>query len=281
MGTEPRATSSGLQRQFVSLVLRELWQALDWKCEDRMALDVGCGSGDFSACDLLSRLPEDMVILATDSCPSAVSRAADKYDGTRLCFLELDIGAAHIEDTGVWRLAPFPKIFSFFSLHWVQNQRVAFQNINKLLSPGGEAVFIIISHSRLFTMYETMAKSPRWSTYMEEYLKYVTPYQELNNPEHHFAMLIKEVGLSVKTCRNQRDINYVSTDEQNIIDTVRSINPFVGRMPKDLRESFIRDCVREAYRNGTLRSRRLPCGSSYCFRYDALVAHVVKPWLEG
>ncbi|XP_049961979.1 juvenile hormone acid O-methyltransferase-like [Schistocerca serialis cubense] len=118
------AESSSLQQQFVNKVLRELWPALDWRCEQGTVLDVGCGAGDVTTYELLPRLPPGVSVHAVDISPAMVAKAADRFSGPRLCFRQLDIGTPHIEETDVWRLGPLPKVFSFFCLHWVQDQRI-------------------------------------------------------------------------------------------------------------------------------------------------------------
>ncbi|XP_049813728.1 juvenile hormone acid O-methyltransferase-like [Schistocerca nitens] len=269
------ATSSTLQQQFVNKVLRELWPALDWRCEQGTVLDVGCGAGDVTRNELLPRLPPAVSVLAVDISPAMVAKAADRFSGPRLRFRQLDIGTPRIEETDVWRLGPFPKVFSFFCLHWVQDQRVAIQNISKLLSPGGETVLIIVTGGPIYMMFETLARSSRWSAYMTDYRQFEPPYLRTQNPKADLRKYLREAGLSVKTCCSE-DVTYCSVDEQNVINTITAINPFVGRIPQQQREAFIQDCVAEAYSNGTIRADTLPGGTVYSFPYSAMFAHAVK-----
>ncbi|XP_046998118.1 juvenile hormone acid O-methyltransferase-like [Schistocerca americana] len=126
------AKSSSPQQQFVNKVLEELWPALEWRCEQGTVLDVGCGAGDVTTHELLPRLPPGVSVLAVDINPAMVAKAADRFSGPRLRFRQLDIGTPRIEETDVWRLGPFRKVFSFFCLHWVQDQRS-----DKLFDSGG------------------------------------------------------------------------------------------------------------------------------------------------
>ncbi|XP_047115553.1 juvenile hormone acid O-methyltransferase-like [Schistocerca piceifrons] len=269
------AKSSSLQQQFVNKVLQELWPALDWRCAQGTVLDVGCGAGDVTTQELLPRLPPGVSVLAVDISPAMVAKAADRFSGPRLCFRQLDIGTRRIEETDVWRLGPFPKVFSFFCLHWVQDQRLALQNIGKLLSPGGETVLIIVTGSPIYMMLETLAKSSRWSAYMMDYRQFEPPYVLTENPVAVLTKYLHEAGISVKTCRNE-DSSYSSKDEQKVKNTITAINPFVGRIPQQQLEAFIQDCVAEAYSNGTIRADTLPGGTVYSLPYSAMFAHAVK-----
>ncbi|XP_049828958.1 juvenile hormone acid O-methyltransferase-like [Schistocerca gregaria] len=269
------AKSSSLQQQFVNKVLEELWPALDWRCEQGTVLDVGCGAGDVTRHELLPRLPPGISVLAVDISPAMVAKAADRYSGPRLYFRQLDIGTPHIEETDVWRLGPFPKVFSFFCLHWVQDQRIALQNISKLLSSGGETLVIIVIGSPLYKMFENLATSSRWSTYMTDYRQFDPPYLRAKDPVGELTKNLHEAGLYVKTCRSGEN-SYSSMDEQDLINTVNAINPFIGRIPQQLQKAFMQDCVTEAYRTGMIRAYSLPNGTVYSHSYSAVVAHAIK-----
>ncbi|XP_047116009.1 juvenile hormone acid O-methyltransferase-like [Schistocerca piceifrons] len=269
------AKSSSPQQQFVNKVLEELWPVLEWRCEQGTVLDVGCGAGDVTTHELLPRLPPGVSVLAVDINPAMVAKAADRFSGPRLRFRQLDIGTPRIEETDVWRLGPFRKVFSFFCLHWVQDQRIALQNISKLLSPGGETLVIIVIGSPLYKMFENLATSSRWSTYMTDYRQFETPYLRAKDPVGELTKYLHEAGFCVKTCRSG-DNSYSSMDEQDLINTVTAINPFVGRIPQQLQEAFMQDCVTEAYRTGAIRAHSLPNGTVYSHSYSAMVAHAIK-----
>ncbi|XP_046998115.1 juvenile hormone acid O-methyltransferase-like [Schistocerca americana] len=272
------ATSSSLQQEFVSQVLDELWPSLSWLSEEGTVLDVGCGPGDVTFHELLSRLPPDFTVVAADISANMLAKASSRFSGPRVRFCQLDIGTANIEDTRVWQQGPFSKVFSFFCLNWVQDQSQALRNIRKLLSPGGETVLVIVSYSPIFAVFEALAKTSRWSAYMVDYRQFVTPYQFIEDPERKMRNYLQEIGFTVKTCRDVRDVTYTSKDERNVINTVTAINPFVRRIPKELREPFLQDYVREGYRLGALARHSLPDdgGCCYTFHYGALVVHAVR-----
>lgn len=61
----------------------------------------------------------------------------------------------------------FSKIFSFFCLHWIEDQGVALHNIHRLLEVNGEGLLVFLAKNPIFTVYRKMAKKIRWQQYME------------------------------------------------------------------------------------------------------------------
>ncbi|XP_049828957.1 juvenile hormone acid O-methyltransferase-like [Schistocerca gregaria] len=269
---------SSLQQEFVSQVPDELWPSLIWLSEEGTVLDVGCGLGDVTFHELLSRLPPDFTFVAADISANMLAKASSRFSGSRVRFCQLDIGTANIEDTRIWQQRPSSKVFSFFCLNWVQDQRQALRDTMKLLSPGGGTVLVIVSYSPIFVVLEALAKTSHWSAYMVDYRQFVTPYQFIEDPKRKMRNYLQEVGFTINTCRYVRDVTYTSKDERNVINTVTAINPFVRRIPKELREPFLQDYVREAYRLGVVAGHSLPDdgGCCYTFRYGALVVHAVQ-----
>ncbi|KAK7870792.1 hypothetical protein R5R35_005458 [Gryllus longicercus] len=123
--------SNDMQRESVSRVLREWAGRLRWSREEQEAvLDVGCGPGDVTAQLLLPRLPSSVrVLVGHDVSEEMVRHAAAAHAALapRLRFLCTDIAARDLPATPLGacaqQLQGFHKVFSFFTLNWVLDQR--------------------------------------------------------------------------------------------------------------------------------------------------------------
>ena len=61
----------------------------------------------------------------------------------------------------------FTKIFSFYCLHWVRDQRTALANMHRLLEDEGEALMVFLAKNPLFEAYRVMAGKEEWREYMK------------------------------------------------------------------------------------------------------------------
>ncbi|KAL1122095.1 hypothetical protein AAG570_003501 [Ranatra chinensis] len=93
---------------------------LAWTSEERV-LDIGCGPGTVTAQVILPILPPDATIIGSDISESMIKFANDEYGGARLKFKQMDIVSKDIWDK--WNEETFNKIFSFYCLHWIQDQQ--------------------------------------------------------------------------------------------------------------------------------------------------------------
>jgi juvenile hormone acid methyltransferase len=86
-------------------------------------LDLGCGPGDVTAEVLMPRLPADFsVLVGADLSAEMVQYASETYTHPKLRFTQFDLA----KDLGITsQLLPsdFDKIFSFFCLQWIPDQR--------------------------------------------------------------------------------------------------------------------------------------------------------------
>ena len=106
----------------VTRVLSEYINSVSWKTGDRV-LDLGCGPGSVTAQVLMPRLPEDFgLLVGADLSANMIQYATEKYTHPKLRFTQFDL-VKDIGNTSQLRPSGFDKIFSFFCLHCIPDQR--------------------------------------------------------------------------------------------------------------------------------------------------------------
>nr|AHZ20738.1 juvenile hormone acid methyltransferase [Diploptera punctata] len=267
------SSSHGLQKRDAAHALTEYLDHMTWRPGDRV-LDVGCGPGFVTAQELMPRLPQDFAILVgTDVSHAMVQHATSTYVQPKLKFAHLDISSTHI-DKELWEPG-FDKIFSFYCLHWIPDQRTAVNNIYHLLRPAGEALVLLMAKCPVFNVYTAQSNKPKWQQYMKDASRYISPYHQLKDPKSEFINIVEDVGFHVVDCDcRQNKFNYGTLER--LKDAIKAVNPFMDRIPEELQEEYLNDCLSEA--------RRIKCTESNnnveevtTVSYDIIVAHIKKP----
>ncbi|XP_046388551.1 juvenile hormone acid O-methyltransferase [Ischnura elegans] len=205
-------------------------------------LDVGCGSGEVTRRLLLPVLPATGRIVAVDASEAMIRFASVRHRHPRLSFRTMDILDPHLKETFPHG---FRKVFSFFCLHWVREQRIAMKNIHDLLMPEGEALLVFLASSPIFDVYEHMASSPKWSKYTKDYENYISPYHHSKTPTQDLKNVMIDVGFQVLNCET-RDRVFVFNEFQQLKDAVKAVNPFLDRVPRDMHEEYLSDFLLES-----------------------------------
>ncbi|XP_046991470.1 juvenile hormone acid O-methyltransferase-like [Schistocerca americana] len=218
--------------------LDELWPRLTWPDPPLPALDVGCGTGEVSRQVIAARLPSGVRLIATDVSP-AMLKHADKHNALPgvIQYDVYDAASRHLEQTRAWEHAPYGKIFTVYSMHWIPDNRRAILNMYKLLASGGEAVFVMMATSP-FLAHDIVGKDPRWSKYMQDVELFLSPYHYSKDPTADFLQLLLDAGFEVVyRISEPRSIDYDTKEDCKGILT--SVNPFLNRIPAHEKEDFM------------------------------------------
>lgn len=100
--------------------IKEFETLFEWK-ENEDVFDVGCGIGNVTKNVILSIAPKKInQIIGADVSEDMIEFASKENDDPKIKYIKFDIAAASIPTNFE---KAFDHIFSFYCLHWVENQR--------------------------------------------------------------------------------------------------------------------------------------------------------------
>lgn len=130
-------------------------------------LDAGCGSGDVTYDVLLPFLPANFKrLVGVDISKEMIKFAQKTYTHPKLAFQEFNLDVAVEEQSLSNDAQTFDHIFSFFTLHWIQNQKQCMENFYKLLNSGGDMLLMFLAHHPAYDVYMEQSLDPKWAPYM-------------------------------------------------------------------------------------------------------------------
>lgn len=169
-------------------------------------LDAGCGSGDVTYEVLLPFLPATFRrVVGVDISKEMVEFAQTKYVHPNLSFQEFNMDV-ELEKQQLKNAEPFDHIFSFYALHWIQDQKLCMQNLYKLLLPGGDMFLLFLGQHPAYDVYAEQSKDSRWAKHMTDAGQRMSPYHYSKNPGEEFRQLLVDCGF--KECNVTADKKY-------------------------------------------------------------------------
>ncbi|KAG7306010.1 hypothetical protein JYU34_008581 [Plutella xylostella] len=225
--------SNSLQRRDALNCLDEYADRIKWRSEGDRVIDIGCGDGSVTAEVVRARMGRGRLV-GCDLSEQMVKYAAQHHRDARTSFCVLDIeGDLPEEHRGVYHHA-----FSFYTLHWIHQQEKAFTNIFDLLAPGGDCLLIFLGHMPMFDVYRVLSTSPKWSRWLADVEKYISPYHDSLEPEKDIAQMMKRIGFREVEVQ-YKDSTFIYDKLEILRKAVMAVNPF--SIPKDLQDSFMDD----------------------------------------
>ncbi|KAI5710011.1 hypothetical protein M8J76_017040 [Diaphorina citri] len=212
-------TNNSMQQLDAAKLLSQYIDQFKWT-DNESVLDVGCGPGNVTSKLLLPNLPKSVVkLVGLDVSPNMIKHAKNHHTNPKLEFVVANIADQNLESIF---LTKFNKIFSFYCLHWVQDQRQAISNIYNLLMPGGEDV-----------------------------ARFISPYHHSKHPISEMTALLQSVGFNIHHCDSNTS-SYSYRTVSDLRQALTSVNPFLERIPSTLQDDFMNDCIDVVF-NGNLR----------------------------
>lgn len=263
--------SNGLQRRDAQQVLDEFSQVLHWRSDGcDSLLDIGCGSGDVTIDFILPIMPLNFSrMVGADLSEQMLLHAREHYPHPKITFDKIDI-ESDLEKY-MRNVEPFDHITSFYCLHWVQNQKKAIQNIYNLLDAGGDCLLVFLGKNPIFEIYKELSKNEKWSKYMTDVDRFISPYQYSKNPADDFGSVLFASGFTnysveireklfifegVELLKSQCFIYFMIIFSIFFFfliflnfyfyfssESVKAVNPFLERMPLHEHDNFLDDYV--------------------------------------
>ncbi|XP_012537919.1 juvenile hormone acid O-methyltransferase [Monomorium pharaonis] len=237
-------------QKIISDFVKDL-RSISGKC-----MDVGCGPGDITRNVILPNLHPNAVIIGTDISATMIEYAKKAYsDNKRLEFEVLDIETESLPEKYISKL---DCIFSFHSLQWCNDIRKAFENMYRMLKPGGNILVQFIANSTALEVNKKLTQDVRFASYMQK--MYTFPFSNSVRPQEELEQLLKEIGFSVEHC------SLLEVDSSNInlamyISSIMNIFPSLDEMPHDKKEEFKVEYSREYNKYNKIKYGVKKCGS--------------------
>ncbi|XP_042150140.1 juvenile hormone acid O-methyltransferase-like [Ixodes scapularis] len=129
--------------------------------QDQQFLDVVCGTGDFTRDHLLPHCSPCGRKVAVDVSSEMIEFARKHFAHSKICFDTLDISEKDVDDF-ITKYGQFDRVYSFFCLHWVKDQRTALKNVSALLKPGGDCFLLFTAYTHTTRLRRKLAKMDHW-----------------------------------------------------------------------------------------------------------------------
>ncbi|KAK4872387.1 hypothetical protein RN001_014416 [Aquatica leii] len=202
-------------------------------------LDVGCGPGNITYKKILPLLPNTTKkIIGVDISTDNIEYAKKHYQtDSRISYKQMDILTDNIPNEFV---DSFDLILSLYCFHLVGDHRKVFNNIYKMLKPGGKMLISFVRESQFPDMYQKVYENPKWRKYMSNFDDVVFMPQ----PEEFYVALFEEIGFN--QIQYEKQENKVLQLEDHVINILRALNLFT--VPKCLEKEFIESHL-EFYQN--------------------------------
>ncbi|KAK0170944.1 hypothetical protein PV328_008720 [Microctonus aethiopoides] len=241
-----------LQRRDASDIVEEFTDEL--AAMHGTCIDIGCGPGNITNDLILTKLPNDANIIGVDISNSMIKKAQENHNNEkRLKFFPLNI---ETDCFPITEIEKYDSAVSFYCLHWCQNMRKTLNNIYKLLRPGGHGLVMFLSYNDGFEAYKRIQNNPRFKMYLEDTMKYVPAFQNCSNPRAIMKKLLEETGFEVLHCSN-REKTYIYESIETLQNHIIAVNPFVHRMPDDIKNEYVNEITKEIARDVTVALRSI------------------------
>ncbi|KAF5305575.1 hypothetical protein FQA39_LY01666 [Lamprigera yunnana] len=203
--------------------------------EKKTLLDIGSGPGNFT-CTLLP-LFKGLIekAIGIDISNEMVDFANANYGNSILSFEVLDIR----HNVPSKYLNCFDYVFSFWTLHWIKDQRKLFTNIFEMMKSRGTMFVTYIAYTELHNIYKEVWNTEKYSLYITDTDKGQSPFQNCENRKEELERILNAVGFQVEMCKIENIL--LAVEKNTIKDLLLSINPVYEQIPKELQKEFLED----------------------------------------
>ncbi|CAO1315338.1 unnamed protein product [Diamesa serratosioi] len=249
--------SNTVQKRDANQILDEFSHLFNWRYDGTDSLlDIGSGTGDVLVELIIPRMPKNFAkVIGVDLSENMTRYAKEKHQNNHVDFYKVDFASDLLtseinscdEKKGFllqsMELGNYDFITSFYCLHWIQNQNQAISNIYNLLKANGTCLMAFLVKHPVFDTYLELSRSIKYKDYMNDVDDYVSPYHFVENPLYVINKYLNAVGFK-KSHVEIKEKFFIYDNLEILKSSWKSINPFCERMPLDVQEDFLYDCVK-------------------------------------
>ncbi|XP_064456097.1 juvenile hormone acid O-methyltransferase-like isoform X1 [Ornithodoros turicata] len=232
------ATGNSFQRKDNMMALEMLNMAFKDSDETQQFLDIGCAGGDFTHDVLLQKCGPCRRLVGTDISEAMVEYARSNHANPKLFYEVLDIAgdmSPFIDEYG-----HFDRVYSFYCLHWVKDQKRALANIASLMTPNGECLLVFCGKTVFYEVWRQFVQHDRWRRYKNAFEKFIPPSQYENDLRSYIEKLLAMARLQPHTCEVLHN-SWVFPTEQRLRDTLLPVLPTLGDMEQGEKNAIFED----------------------------------------
>ncbi|XP_040070827.2 juvenile hormone acid O-methyltransferase-like [Ixodes scapularis] len=237
-------------------------------------LDIGCGIGDFTRDVLLHWNHPCRKIVGVDISPSMMNYAKRNYGHRDICYDVLDAGSSDVS-AFLNKYGKFDRIYSFYCLHWIRDQKAVFRNIGTLLKDDGECLLVFCAQFVLYNVWVEMSKMERWKNIIgDPRLTFADTWHDelsssLDGLEKVVRRIVANAGMTTLSCEVYPTQSDFSNDELLLGLLVPLVTVKTGTTEED--KDHMREELSAKLLDGCTRT---PEGSSYPL--DLFFVHAQK-----
>ncbi|EEC20080.1 acid methyltransferase, putative [Ixodes scapularis] len=239
--------------------------------EDQQILELGCGTGDFTRQDLLPRCQPCRRIVATDVSGEMVRFARQNFPHPQIEHDVHDLrdGASKL----LKKYGEFDRVYSFFALHYAQDQASALRNVSDLLTKDGECLLVFVACIPGYDIWRRVLRMDRWKSYAEVCETLIPKSHDMKDGEaraSYMLHMLESAGLKSRHCEVTTQIPSTTNLDQLFKFHVAH-NQIIPLIPEDSKAEFMSDLEEVVVKFWTEKDTRDPQ-----YHTETFVIHATK-----
>lgn len=159
-------------------------------------LDIGCAGGDVTVDVLKPILPKTFSrLVGVDGSEAMVKYAKRNFQTSNVTFDILDITSESDVLQFKSKYNTFDHIHCSTTLNRIQDQRTAFKNFHKLLTPNGDCILYIVAEALIFEAFRRVDKI-KWFEWLKHIDDFISPYSQHCFPEEILRKHLVDAGFT-------------------------------------------------------------------------------------
>ncbi|XP_061394070.1 juvenile hormone acid O-methyltransferase-like [Musca vetustissima] len=205
-------------------LLRKFASKLQWRPDGGdSVLEIGCGPGDVSMDYVYPLMPENIEkLIFSDISSKMLDFFKNNYEIPKKCHLRI-INIAKENSLPPDMLGQFD------------------HNIFKLLrSEGGDCILTFFGYNNIFEANHIISSSPKWSAYITNVNRFVSPLHNCSNPKETFCKMMEDSGFCNISIEVKEGIYYYDNFE-NFKENIIPVCGIFDFIPKSCHDEFLED----------------------------------------